>query len=196
MTNGTSDKHLSGCTKSTRLGNHVNPHNVMRDILADFASHAHMQPEQEPSLVSFKGIQGKAAFKADLRVVVEGQLRYDDATVVSMYRKDVRMNKTAPALTGHHVTLEVQSDQCPEAHESHAASYGCGGRHDRHEPRLTDRTGHSLAIHRGALRWPEPMGHVSLVADRKALARLGNCLERLWPPRPLPPVGAPEPPLP
>ena len=84
MTNGTSDKHLSGCA---RLGNHVNPHNVMRDTLTDFASRALMQPEREPSLLGFKGAQGKA-LKADLRVVVE-QLRYCDATtVVSMYRKE------------------------------------------------------------------------------------------------------------
>jgi hypothetical protein len=56
-----------------------------------------MQPEREPSL----GAQGKA-LKADLRVVVEGQLRYYDATVVSMYRKagPVRMNKSALALAG------------------------------------------------------------------------------------------------
>ena len=41
MTYSTSDKHLSGCA---RLGkNHVNPHNVMRDTLADLASRAQMQ---------------------------------------------------------------------------------------------------------------------------------------------------------
>jgi len=101
MINGTLDKHLSGCA---RLGNHVNPHNVMRDTLADFASRAQMQPEREPSLLGFKGAQGKA-LKADLRVVVEGQFRYYDATVVSMYRKDVRMIKSALALAGHHVTV-------------------------------------------------------------------------------------------
>jgi hypothetical protein len=99
MPNGTSDKHLSGCA---RLGNHVNPHNVMRDTLADFASCAQMQPEREPSLLGFKGSQGKA-LKADLRVVVEGQLRYYDAAGVSMYRKECAYEQIGPSAGPHHV---------------------------------------------------------------------------------------------
>jgi hypothetical protein len=112
----------------------VNPHNVMRDTLADFASRAQMQPEREPSLLSFKGAQGKA-LKADLRVVMEGQLRYYDATVVSMYRKDVH-EQIGPS-AGHHVQAtgrqkyKAINAQNGRTHESHAASVrDAVGRHE------------------------------------------------------------------
>jgi hypothetical protein len=153
----------------------------MRDTLADFASRAQMQPEREPSLLGFKGAQGKA-LKADLRVVEEGQLRYYDATVVSMYRKDVRMNKSALALDI--TSKEVQSDQCPErTHESHAASYGCGGRWEarivtwRGSP-TASATGYRGCLPMGTLNWAigtGPMYVRAAVVTR--VLRPGTCAQ-------------------
>lgn len=152
MTGGTSDKHLSGCA---RLGNHVNPHNVMRDTLADFASRAHMQPEREPSLVGFKGTNDKA-LKADLRVVVEGQLRYYDATVVSMYRRDVSMSKSAVELG---IKSKLQKYKAINAQNGHMKVMplvmdAVGGT-NRELERLTDRIGHWLqeSLPMGTLNW-------------------------------------------
>jgi hypothetical protein len=170
MNNGTSDKHLAGCA---RLGNHVNPHNLLRDTMAELAGRAHLSAVREPSLSTFKGARGKAS-RADLRVVIEGQLRYYDATVVSMYRKDVTKNRTALSLG---IADKLQKYKAVNSQNGHMKVMplvmdAVGGT-NRDLEKLADRIGHWLQgyLPYGALNWAIATGpmYVRAVVVTKVL---------------------------
>jgi hypothetical protein len=94
-------------------------------------------------------------------VVVEGQLRYYDVTVVSMYRKDVRirMNKSALALG---ITSKLQKYKAINAQSGHMKVMplvmdAVGGT-NRDLERLSDRIGHWSGARRPADGYTQ-LGH-------------------------------------
>ena len=180
MSSGTSDLHL---TKCSRGGSQVIPHNVMRDQLAEMATRAHMQAEREPSLIGFKGAKGKA-IRADLRMVIEGQMRYFDATIVSMYRDDITGKKTA---LDRGVEAKQKKYQQVNAKNGHMKVQplvmDAVGATNRVLERTADRIGHWLEAYlpMGTLNWAINTGprYVRARLVIKVLRARARCLLRM-----------------
>lgn len=179
MTQGTTDLHLTGCA---RKGNHVIPHNLLRDELHELAGRAYLQAEREPTLVGRKEADGKA-LRADLRVCInQGQYQYFDGTVVSLYRKDVRKMGIADKRKKY----KAINSQNQNGHvKVKPLVVDAVGGMNRDLERLTDEIGHwrlgEKPLPMGTLNWAisTPRMYVRAAVVTKVLHARARCLLQL-----------------